>query len=315
MALGAGRRRRPQDRNAVSVSRRSVALTVNERLALLRAAARMRQLGEFLQLAVLAVPAAVPLLIAQRNAIRARCDRVLHYDYTPPPRRTAAEVWAVRTIAAASERCRSRDWLFEQVFGCGPDEAQELLDNDFTGTAPFAVQRRGQISPECALLVLLHRQQSTMTTLVSMAELFGTDAATLSAFLDVIEEYVDQRWGRLVSIDRVHKFNHRFGMYREAMVKTYAEHIGRPVWAMLMLVVTWTLGLTGAAGTGAGILEEAGGEEGSFGLLMVGDGRSHHSGTTVDAHGESEGSWVCPVEGDGGRAMFLKIRLLKRKFE
>ena len=219
-------RLRLADRNRVAISQRAAALTVNERIALLRAARRHRSLGLLLPLAVVHLPALAVVILAKRRAIRASARRVMYYDYIPPARRPPEEVWVVRTIASAEVRCRNRDWLFEHYFGGTPEEVQVLLDNDVVGTQSLSVVRRGSITPECALLVLLHRHMCTSTTLVAMAEFFGTDAATLSGFLGVIEEYVDQKWGHLVDIAYAGNFGARFGTYRAAMVRTYAEHIG-----------------------------------------------------------------------------------------
>jgi len=129
----------------------------------------------------------------------------------------------IATIAQAMEQCRGREYLFEETFGCRSDEARHLLSCGFMGAHDFTVDGRGAVAPEAALLMLLHRHQSTTTTLVGMGEDFGVDPATLSAFLDVVEEFVDLNWGGLLAVENIANYNHRFGRYRDAVVKKYAQ--------------------------------------------------------------------------------------------
>jgi len=164
-----------------------------------------------------------------RRDIREHLDTVLTYTQVPVAPRPANERWMYATVVnALSVQCRGRQYLFEETYGCRSDEVLHLLSCDFMGGHSFFIQSRGSISPETALLLLLYRHQSTSTTLVAMGEHLGVDPSTLSMFLDRVEEYVDGRWGRLLAVENVAVFNHRFGMYREAVVKKYARLRGEP---------------------------------------------------------------------------------------
>ena len=196
--------RRPVERNRVAHTRRPDVVTCRERLVVRRLLSRHRVLRRALVAAAASGSLHVAaLVVAERRALEQRVRGMLWYTPVPHVPRPANERWMMATVAGAMEQCRGREHLFEQTFGCRSDEALHMLECGFMGGLSFVLDGRGAITPECALLMLLHRYQCTTTTLDAMSEDFGADTAVLSAFLDAAERFVDEAWCPLTAIENI----------------------------------------------------------------------------------------------------------------
>lgn len=134
------------------------------------------------------------------------------------------------TIAGALNELHDNVGAFERNFGVWPEELRMWLERGVMGTEEFVSEkRRGRISPEAGLLIVLGRLRNTKSTWVEMGTAYGVDAAFLSEFFNKAVTRLYTLHAHRLDLANIMKWAQYFEDFRAALARMYEAEVHEPM--------------------------------------------------------------------------------------